>query len=398
MNIRLLLTATAALACSMAYTQNRSIHFDHGTWTELQAKARKEHKLIFVDAYTTWCGPCKQMAKQVFTNDTAADFYNANFINAKIDMEKGEGPELARQYQVNCYPTLLFIDGDGKLAHRTSGSMPVNDFVALGKTARDATRNFSWYVTHYEERKTDAAFLTAYIDAIAGTCLSADKELAQYFSLQSDDDLWSDANWRMINDYSNQLDAREFKFLVANKARFAGIHGQDAVNGKIADVAASTLRQLVRSNPFDQSAYERSKDQIRQLGVAGADQVIFESDLALLKSTENWNGFAELALKQVDVFYGSNADDLNSIAWDFYEHLSDKPALLKAEAWAKRSVELETSYANFDTYAALLYKNGKKQDALATANKAIDYAKKENYSAEDYQATKDLITKIKAMK
>jgi hypothetical protein len=91
-------------------------------------------------------------------------------------------------------------------------------------------------------------------------------------------------------------------------------------------------------------------------------------------------------------------NDLNSIAWDFYENVDDKAALLKAEAWAKQSVDLEASYPNLDTYASLLYKNGKKEEALSAANKAIEYAKKENYSADEYKATNDLITKIKAMK
>ena len=57
--------------------------------------------------------PCKQMAKSVFTNDAVADYYNTNLVNAKIDMEKGEGLEIAKLYEVKCYPNLLFIDGNG---------------------------------------------------------------------------------------------------------------------------------------------------------------------------------------------------------------------------------------------------------------------------------------------
>ena len=94
----------------IAVSQNKDINFEHGTFAEIKAKAKKENKLIFVDAYTTWCGPCKQMAKTVFTNDAVADFYNFSFINAKIDMEKGEGIEIAKQYEVKCYPNLLFME------------------------------------------------------------------------------------------------------------------------------------------------------------------------------------------------------------------------------------------------------------------------------------------------
>lgn len=73
------------------------------------------------------------MAKNVFTNDAVADFYNFSFINAKIDMEQGEGIEIAKQYEVKCYPNLLFIDGDGNLVHRIAGSMSAKEFINLGK-------------------------------------------------------------------------------------------------------------------------------------------------------------------------------------------------------------------------------------------------------------------------
>lgn len=378
--------------------QNRSIKFEHSAWKDIKAKAKKENKLIFVDAFTTWCGPCKQMAKTVFTNDTAADYYNAHFVNAKIDMEKGEGPEIAKQYNVACYPNLLFIDGDGNLVHRTAGSMSVPMFVGLGKTAQDNDSNFSWYVRNYEAKKTDARFVAAYIGALSGTCLEPDKELAQYFSLQSENDLWSDANWEMINNYTSDLNSREFKFLVDNKARLSATRTEAAVNEKINHVAKSSLRTMVRAKPFDQAKYEHTKQQIAQLNIPKGRQILFESDLDLAKRNRNWKGYAELAVAHVDTYYSSNGDELNSIAWDFYENVDDKAALLKAEAWARQSVALEAAYPNLDTYASLLYKNGKKEEALATANKAIEYAKNENYSADEYKATSDLIAKIKAMK
>jgi thiol-disulfide isomerase/thioredoxin len=378
--------------------QHRSITFEHTAWKDIKAKAKKENKLIFVDAFTTWCGPCKQMARTVFTNDTAADYYNANFINAKIDMEKGEGLEIAKQYQVACYPNLLFIDGDGNLAHRVAGSMSVSMFVDLGKTAKDDSKNFSWYVKNYEAKKTDAKFVAAYAEALSGTCLQPDKELAQYFSLQNEKDLWSEDNWNMMKNYTNDLNSREFQFLLENKAKLSARYTDEAVNEKLAQVAKSSLRTTIRTLPFDEGKYELSKQQITKLNIPKGKQIIFESDLYLTKLKKDWKGYAELAMANVDTYYAKSKDELNSLAWDFYEHVDDKAALLKAEAWAKQSVELEASYPNLDTYAALLYKNGKKEEALATANKAIEYAKKENYAAEDYQPTSDLVTKIKAMK
>lgn len=390
--------AAFSLYCLAASAQHRSIAFEHTAWKDIKAKAKKENRLIFVDAYTTWCGPCKQMARTVFTNDTVADYYNANFINAKMDMEKGEGLEIAKQYQVACYPNLLFIDGDGNLVHRVAGSMSASSFVDLGKTAKDDSKNFSWYVKNYEARKTDAQFVAAYVDALSGTCLEPDKELAQYFSLQHEKDLWSEANWNMINHYTNDLNSREFKFLVDNRAELSAAHTEAAVNEKMTHVAESSLNAVVRTKPFDQAKYDLIKQQITALHIPEGRQILFESDLNVAKRNKDWKIYTELALANVDTYYAKSVNDLNSIAWDFYENVNDKAALLKAEGWAKQSVDLEATYPNLDTYAALLYKNGKKAEALATANKAIEYAKKEGYPADEYKATSDLITKIKAMK
>ena len=75
--------------------QDNSIEFIDNDFAKAKEAAKKSGKLIFVDAYTTWCGPCKWMAANKFTNDTIAEFYNKNFISLKMDMEKGDGKEMA---------------------------------------------------------------------------------------------------------------------------------------------------------------------------------------------------------------------------------------------------------------------------------------------------------------
>ena len=87
------------LVCSLCLfdeigAQNRSIEFREGNWEQMLKMAKKEKKMIFVDCYTSWCGPCKMLAKNIFTQDSVADFYNVNFICFQIDMEKGKVPEI----------------------------------------------------------------------------------------------------------------------------------------------------------------------------------------------------------------------------------------------------------------------------------------------------------------
>ncbi|MGA0557393.1 thioredoxin family protein [Larkinella sp. VNQ87] len=112
------------------------IQFSEASWKAHLAKAKAEKKIIFLDAYTSWCGPCKLLQKNVFTQKEVGDLFNKEFINVKIDMEKGEGPELAMQYPLEGYPTLLFIDGDGKVVRKVLGYQTPEQLLAIGKDVK----------------------------------------------------------------------------------------------------------------------------------------------------------------------------------------------------------------------------------------------------------------------
>lgn len=110
------------------------IQFHKGTFNEALQLAKKENKLIFLDIYATWCGPCKQLKAKTFSNTEVGKFYNQKFINVAIDGEKGEGIELASKFNVRGYPTLLFLDKNGTIVTRTGGYHNSEEFIELGKT------------------------------------------------------------------------------------------------------------------------------------------------------------------------------------------------------------------------------------------------------------------------
>lgn len=111
------------------------IKFFEGTWDEALLTARTEKKLIFLDAYAVWCGPCKKMEANVFPKEEVGEFFNANFINFKMDMEKGIGPELAKKWQLTSYPTLYFVAASGDTVQSTIGYHKANDLIELGRMA-----------------------------------------------------------------------------------------------------------------------------------------------------------------------------------------------------------------------------------------------------------------------
>lgn len=115
--------------------KTEGISFIEGDWNKALAEAKKQHKLIFLDAYTTWCGPCKLLKKNTFTDKAAGDFFNKNFINVAVDMEKGAGPALLKKYNVNAFPTLLIINENGEAVQFTRGFIPAEILIEFGKDA-----------------------------------------------------------------------------------------------------------------------------------------------------------------------------------------------------------------------------------------------------------------------
>ncbi|RZL50611.1 MAG: DUF255 domain-containing protein [Pedobacter sp.] len=127
----------------ISLTASAEINFlDNPVWSTVLEKAKKENKMIFLDGYATWCGPCKQMDAETYKDAAVSDYYNANFINVKYDLEKGEGPMLAERYLVNAYPNLLFINTDGVLLHKSVGFSEAADFLKLGNTAKDPNSQY----------------------------------------------------------------------------------------------------------------------------------------------------------------------------------------------------------------------------------------------------------------
>lgn len=111
----------------------KSIVFIENAFSSALKKAKAENKYIFVDAYTTWCSPCKRLKNTTFKNTQTADFFNKNFVNVSVDMEKGEGTDLAEKWGVQEYPTLLILDDTGTILVRSIGYLDAKQLTAFGK-------------------------------------------------------------------------------------------------------------------------------------------------------------------------------------------------------------------------------------------------------------------------
>lgn len=115
---------------------SQGIAFEHGSFAEALQMAKSQNKLLFIDAYTDWCGPCRWMAANTFTDGEVGEFFNRNFVSFKYNMEKGDGPQFARNYGVRAYPTLFFLDGDGNIVIQETGARDASGLLELGRSAQ----------------------------------------------------------------------------------------------------------------------------------------------------------------------------------------------------------------------------------------------------------------------
>jgi len=357
------------------------IKFEQGNWSEIKAKAKKENKLIFVDAYTSWCGPCKWLAKNVFTNDTVAQYYNATFINASLDMEKGEGIDIAKQYNIRAYPSLLFIDANGEIVHRAIGSKKSSEFIQLGKNALIPEKQFATLEKKYKNGQHDAAFMLNYVGALGDLYLDTKEPLEIYFATQQETDLTNRQNWNIIYNYLNDCHSKTFDYFLKNSDVFAKKYTLDSVNKKIFNVYSSNCRKLSRSK--DSAGYYQLKNEIQKANFSWAEELLLTTDLNYYLNKEDFDNYAQTAILFVNKYGKKDMNQVNSIAYEFYEKIKDKAMLAKAEQWAKEGYEIMPKNPPIiDTYACLLYVNGKKKEAIKLETEAIEITKSDPTTAE----------------
>ena len=135
--ILLLITLLPSVTHAQKKSTNSDKHiiFIENSWQEALKQASAQNKYIFVDAYATWCGPCKMLKLTTFKNNKAASFYNKNFINVAIDMEKGDGPQLAAQWRMQAYPTLIIFNSKGQPVLGSVGYINADNLIKFGEAA-----------------------------------------------------------------------------------------------------------------------------------------------------------------------------------------------------------------------------------------------------------------------
>lgn len=366
--------------------QNASeqIDFDDSAWAELLQQAKGQNKLIFVDAYTTWCGPCKTMAKEVFTDSTVAKLYNDHFINTQINAEQGEGITFSRKYRIRAYPSLLFIDGEGEVVHRATGFHGVNEFKLLGETALSPGEGLREWNRRYQKGERSPAFLQKLIMAKYNAMEDDYIAVAETYMRSQKD--WSTLpNMQLIFTLTEDPKSSWFDYMVDHRADFDLLFGREAV--------ASKLQSLFLKKPLGNTreALQEVDRFYNKVYPDLAPKLSAHFKMNYFRTVGDMESFAQAADRYLSTYGSSDANELNNIAWTFYEYVEDRAFLEKAVKWAERSVDLEMGYHNLDTLAHLFYKLRKRAKAKKIAKQAIALASAEGVTL---QATELLLDQL----
>lgn len=220
------------------YAQDRAIRFEEGTFQETLDKAKKANKLLFVDCYTSWCGPCKMLAREVFTKNEVADYFNERFISLKMDCEKGEGPAMAKRFGVSAYPTLLFIDGEGELVYKTTGASAPDRFLKKIQEGLKPENLLSLKEKKYVAGERDKAFVLDLIASYKGVKeqQKATKLSKELLASLSEKDIVTKEMWDVLNYYYiTNCNTEWWDFLLKHSDEYSQLVGRDVVVKTIGD-------------------------------------------------------------------------------------------------------------------------------------------------------------------
>ncbi|MCT1526959.1 thioredoxin family protein [Sphingobacterium hotanense] len=391
----------------LAIGQDKGIHFEHNTtWAKVKEKAKAENKYIFVDAFTTWCGPCKWMASEVFPLEKVGTFFNEKFVNLKIQMDQTkednadvkswyeEAKRFSKDYSINAYPTFLIFDPNGELVHRIVGGAEADDFIVKAGEGLNPETQFVTVVKKFEANPNDVAIAKA---TAAAAEKAYDKNLQKkaqdaVIANSSTDELLSKENAAFLLKSASNSQSKAFSIVRENKEKVDAALGAGKAATILANAIVNTeIAPVAWNSEEDNLASVLAEVEKKYSDINIKDHISgFKTQYYLKK--KNYPAFKEAVESYIAAENGKvDPSTLNSFAWSIFENCDDPACVEAALSWSKKSIENNEDPALLDTYANLLHKSGKTKEAIEWQEKAI--AKADADSKADYQLTLEKMKK-----
>ena len=337
-------------------------------------KAKTENKPVLLWCYATWCPHCKTMKAGVFIDQAVADYFNRTFICTSQDMEKGEGIELNKELKITSYPTFVFYDPTGTIIYRVEGELKSNAFIQEGKNALTQKRQLPYLKLQFEKDVSNSSNCFEYLRALKKGGLDVSTVINQYFATQSDKQLLSEVNWRIISNGVSDINSREMKFVISHQEEFSSITSPARVKRKLDYMVKELLNPLVETT--DTANYLINRKLAAQIHSYSTDSLIFCYDLRIWALTKNWNAYRNTCQQSTKAFAWNNRTQLNEIAGNFLNNITDAKALSLAELWAQRSLALDEEYDTYLLCSKIYKKLNNTKDAIKMASKGRELSAK----------------------
>lgn len=369
-----------------ASAQDKGIHFEQNTnWGSILAKAKLENKFIFVDCYTTWCGPCKGMSTQIFPLEEVGNFYNKTFINLKLQFDTtNEDTEdikswyviankFFKEYNIVGYPSFLFFNPNGKIIHKAMRGSSAEGFISIGEDAINPEKQYYNLKYLYDNGKRDSTFLyyLIKISKSVGEVELSTKVSYQY--LTSQQNLFTQKNIELLEGATNSSKDFGFQIMLLYPKRV------DSILGK--GMAAAVVNKVIvkeEVNPefdnFNSPKWHYLQSNLKTKYPKQADEIFYIAKVNHARKTEDWITYGNVLSNYIRHFENKLPfSKLNEYAFIVFRNCDDKNILKSALEWSKKL--LFTNQAKIDSdylecYANLLYKLGRKNAAIICIKEA----------------------------
>lgn len=356
------------------FVSAQGIEFFEGSFEEAKLEAQKQEKLIFVDCYTTWCGPCKMMTRDIFPNEEVGKFYNKNFIAMKLDMEKEAGMRFGKKYPVSAYPTIYFLDENGETIQKAVGAKRVEEFIAVGKQIMKKNDRTDLYAQQYEEGNRDIDFVIKYAKELNKVGESSIGLANKY--LKENPSITNEQKASLLLESATEADSKLFDQLLELKSEAINATSKEYFQTKVMAACNKTIDKAIEyeydellqegiakmkvAYPSEASSFEHKSLMKYAKAFQNYDEWAKHAKKYFKKSGKNYETYSTL-IADVQGFYRKN-EEAKKDMFKWYD------GLLKCE---------ECGDKEFLSYAELLLKNGEKAKALEIANSLITKNKSE---------------------
>ncbi|MEO0724139.1 MAG: thioredoxin domain-containing protein [Bacteroidota bacterium] len=368
-----------ALCLSLQLATAQGIDFFKGDWEAALAQAQSQDKLIFVDAYATWCGPCKRMAAEVFPDEKVGAFYNRNFVSLKIDMEAPENAEFAAKYPVAAFPTLYYMDAEGEVIQSVKGAQKSDQFIRTGANALAQSEPSGDYAAEYEDGNRDPELVYKYVRSLIRND-EPHLRVANDF-LRAQDDLNTPDNLQFIMLAATEADSRIFNLMIERKDAIISANSEDLYYSQVYAACQATVEKSVEYSSLE--LLKEACELMKEHNSEQAEEFQYVSEMSYAEAHRDGKMYAKAARSYAKEVIAEDAAKLNDFALRTSNVFdSDKNVLDVAQYAALEAIKYNSdTFRHYYTLAIVEKKRGNKKEALGAARKALVLAQENSPNA-----------------